>query len=211
MSLITLPASIKESAARVHFSMLRQQSVIQTLAGVSQVTSFPDRRWQAQVQIVPQYRDDLRLWSLAITQLSDLANVFALGPPHYNGPSSGYAGAEPVVKDQDQLGTSLVVDGVTGGATILLPGDFISFDVTSLKGNTNRQLIQVTNTVTADGSGNATIQLATPIRQSPAENEPVSIKTPTAFFSLVRAEGGVEIVPGMWSPFVLDAIERVFP
>ena len=209
MSLITLPNNQGRVAA---FEMIQSQSTIETLAGVTQITSFPDRRWSLRIEVVQQKGSNLREWMLAMTRLSDRANWFAYGPPHYSGPSSGYAGTSPVVKGDDQLGVALDVDGVTNNATILLPGDFISFDVTSAKGNTNRQLIQVTNTVTADGSGNATIQLATPIRQAPADNAAVNIVTPSAFFMLTAARGGMpSYTPKRSSEFVIDAVERVFP
>jgi hypothetical protein len=143
-------------------------------------------------------------------QLSDRTNVFAYGPPYYSGPSTGYAGAGPLVNGASQLGLSLVCDGVTPSAAILLAGDFLSFDVTSPGGATNRQLNKVIANATADGGGNVTFSLMLPIRQAPAENAAVNIFTPTAQFMLAQSRGGPEDIDVLLrSGFTLDAIEQV--
>lgn len=211
MSVISLPAAALSACGSIRFELMRVQSLLTTLSGVSQVTSFPDKRWMAQLTVNPQFASQLRAWSLAIDQLSDLGNVLALTPPHYEGPSTGYAGASPVVNGSGQAGLTLAVDGMTPSAAVLLAGDFLSFDVTSPLGNSNRQLIKVAANVTANGSGQATIQLVTPIRQSPADNAAVNISTPSAYFGFSSPKSTVDYQPGKYSAFVLDLIERIYP
>ena len=211
MSVITLPATAKAASSQIEFRLVRAQASIETIAGVSQVTSYPDRRWAARLLINPQWESNLRQWSLAVTQLSDITNVFALGPPHYDGPSTGYSGSAPTVNGADQLGLSLDVDNLELTTAVLLAGDYISFNTTSALGNSNRQLIQVAADVTSDGSGEATISLTVPIREAPADDAAVEIFSPTAFFALAQAEGGVSIDAAQFSPFVLEAMERIFP
>jgi len=207
MSLITFP----NNEARVaRFELLRSQETLVTVAGVTQVTSFPDARWALSLEIVQQKSADLRAWSLALTRLSDKAHWFAYGPPHYSGPSTGYAGSAPSVSGAGQLGTALTVDGLPNSTAILLAGDFISFDTVSNAGNANRQLIQVYNNVTSDGDGVATMSLASPIRQAPADDATVNISTPTALFMLVESRGGVNFDVRRSSEFFIDAIERIF-
>ena len=211
MSIIAVPQAISAVAAEGSFKIRRAQGALTTVAGVSQVTTFSDRRWRAQVRVKPRSGANLRLWSLFMTQLSDIENVFALAPPHYDGPSTGYAGAGPLVAGADQLGLALDVDTLGLSAAVLLKGDFISFDVTSPGGDTNRQLIQVAADVTSDGAGAVTIALTTPIRQAPANNAAVEIFSPTALFSFETPEGGVEIDTNLMSEFIMDVIERIFP
>lgn len=211
MSVISLPAAALASCSTIRFEMVRSQEVLRTISGIAQVTSFPDRRWTARLSVVPQFGSALMAWSLVMDQISDLSNVFALGPPHYTGPSSGYAGANPLVDGADQLGLSLVVDGVTPSAQILSAGDYLSFDTTSAWGNTNRQLNRTTANVTADGSGQATIPLLYPIREAPADDATVQIKTPTAFFNLTTPRSAIDLQPGLYSTFEIDAEERIFP
>jgi hypothetical protein len=211
MSVISLPAAALASCGEISFELVRSQEVLQTIAGITQVTSFPDRRWAATLHVNPQHRTAILTWSLAIDQLSDRANVLALSPPYYTGPSTGYAGASPLVNGANQLGLDIDVDGLTPSTAILLAGDFISFDVTSARGNTNRELIKVAQNVTSNGAGEATIALVTPIRQAPANNAAVNITTPSAYFMLRESRSPVHLVPGMFSSFVLDLEERIFP
>jgi hypothetical protein len=116
------------------------------------------------------------------------------------------------VNGADQLGTTLDVDGLDVSEDILSAGDFISFDVTSGQGNTNRQLIPVTSAVQSDTSGEATISLAYPIREAPANDAAVNIFTPTAFFMLSEPRGGFQALDvKKSSEFMIDAVERIFP
>lgn len=211
MSVISLPAAARASSRIILFELVRAQEALVTNTGVSQITSWPDRRWFTRFEVVPKSGATLRAWALALDQLSDLANVFALSPPYYTAPSTGYAGASPLVMGASQLGQSLIVDGLTPSAAVLTAGDFISFDTTSPLSNTNRQLIKVAANVTANGSGQATITLVTPIRQAPADNAAVNVQTPSAFFRLTTPRSSVDLqLPGL-SMFVLDAEERIFP
>src|SRR5690606_5899034 len=135
--------------------------------------------------------DDLRRWSLWLTQVSDLSKSFPLTPPHYRGPSTGYDGPLPLVKGAGQLGVSLAVDGLPANTEILRAGDFLSFATSSAHGATNHQLFQAAADVTSDGAGEATIRVATPIRQSAADRTPVQIYAPVALFRLNQPRAGV--------------------
>lgn len=211
MSVITLPQAALACSSMIRFELVRSQEVLRTIAGVSQVTSFPDRYWMAQLQVVPQFDADLRAWSLALDQLSDLSNVVAIGPPHYRSPSTGYAGSSPAVNGGTQLGLSLVMDGMANSASVLAAGDYLSFDTTSALGNTNRQLNKVTAALNSNGSGQGTASLLLPIRQAPANDASVNIQTPTAFFMVTTPRSAVEFQIANYSQFTLDLIERVFP
>ncbi len=209
MAVITLPSSGRAAS----FQLQRSQQALYTVAGVSQITSFPDRRWKMTLNIPTKKTTstEFRLWSLAMTQLSDMENVFAYTPPWYTGPSTGYAGSDPLVELGSQLGLTLNVDGLPNSTAILLAGDFFSFDVTSPGGSTNRQLNQVTADVTSDGTGDATFSLLIPIRQAPADNAVVNLQAPSAFFRFSKATGGVKQLELLWSEFSLTCEERIFP
>lgn len=211
MSVITLPAAARSACSAIRWEMSRSQTITYTISGVGQVTSLPDRRWNARLSVNPQFATTLMAWTLALDQLSDLTNVFALGPPHYTAPASGYAGANPAVMGASQLGLSLIVDGVTPSAQILTAGDYLSWDTTSARSNTNRQLNRAASNVTANGSGVATIPLVYPIRQAPADNATVQIQTPTAFFTLTTPRSSIDLQPGSYSAFELEVAERIFP
>jgi hypothetical protein len=211
MSLISLPATALAACGQIAFEMRRSQEALTLTTGVTQITSWPDRRWFARLSVNPKFDSQLLAWSLALDQLSDLSNHFALGPPHYRAPSTGYAGSNPLVNGGSQLGLSLAVDGLPNSTAILLAGDFISFDTTSPLSNTNRQLIKVASNVTSNGSGEATISLVTPIREAPANNATVNVATPTAFFRFSRPMSSIDLQPGNYSSFVIEAEERIWP
>ena len=210
MSVITLPSN---GGFVQSFEMQRSQDVLTTMNGVDVITSYPDRRWVMTLEIRPQQGANLRAWALALEQLSDMNNVFAYGPKAYTGPSTGYAGASPLVNGANQLGSTINLDGVSFSTAILNSADFISWDVTSAGGSTNRQLIRVTANVISNGSGQcASVPLNIPIRQAPADNATVNITTPTAFFRFQKPRGGYTNLDVMLrAGLTIDAIERVFP
>ena len=209
MSLITLPSNQVRVAS---FVLQQSQELSRTLAGVVQVTSFPDRSWTIGLEVVEQRTAALRAWALTMNRLSDRSNWFQYGPPYYSGPSTGYAGPQPLVKGNSQFGLTLICDNVTPGAPILSAGDFISFDTTTTLGSVNRQLVPVISNATADGSGQVTFALAYPVRQVPADRSLVNIFTPTALFMFTEPKGGVaNYTPVRMSGFTIAAGERIFP
>lgn len=209
MSLITLPSGGRVAS----FEMAQTQSLLRTLSGITQVTSFPDRAWEMKLQVVEQKSAQLRAWALAMNRLQDRSNWFAFRPPYYSGPSTGYAGAGPhLVKGAGQAGLSLVCDGFTPSVAVMKAGDMLSFDVTTGLGNTNRQLVPITADASSNVSGEVTFALAYPIRLSPADNAAVNITTPSAYFMLTNPRGGVpDYKTSGMSGFTIEAMERILP
>lgn len=193
------------------FARENLQSITRTLAGVAQVTSFPRRLWQLRLALPVLSERELREWSFALEQLSDLANCFRFTPPLYDGPSTGYEGANPVVAGAGQTGTSLDCDGVDIDADIVGPGDYLSFDAPSPLGTTQPQLFRVNSLATSDGSGNVTIELLTPIRISPADNAVVQIYSPTAQFALTKPMVEHSIPYERLASLVYDSEEMIYP
>lgn len=195
----------------VTFERDNQQVPQRRLSGVTQLTTFPSRLWRARFSTALLAGDELREWELAIDQLSDIENVFRMVPPRYNGPSTGYLGADPLVNGASQLGMDLDVDGLDASTAILKAGDYCSIEVTSPGGNTNVQLFKVAADVTSNSSGEATITFTTPIRQSPANNATVRIHSPTCQMALVSPRGGVNLGALRRGVVQIEAEERVWP
>lgn len=210
MSTITLP-TLRLAHATIGMELI--QSPLTTTAGVSQITSFPSKLWHLSFATVAFHKDEdaYREWSLALNQLSDLANCFHFGPPDYDGPSTGYAGPTPVVNGGSQLGTSLICDGVSNSVPIVKAGDFASFTVTSPGGNSNRQLFKIAANASSNGSGQVTLTLTKPIRQAPANDATVQIFTPTAQFRLRHPRYAVPSDTDDFAQFSVEAIEQVYP
>lgn len=207
MSVITLPSSGRVGG----FKMRRSQSALRTFTGIQQITEFPANLWELMLEVPPQKGDNLRLWAAAMFELASMENVFAMGPYWYTGPSTGYTGTPPLVAGASQVGLTLDVDGLDFGVPILKRGDFISFDTTSAKGATNRQLIPITADVSSNGSGLATFSLMYPIRQSPLNDAAVEIFSPTTYFCFDESLGGVDTYELIYAGFSMKATEKVFP
>jgi hypothetical protein len=187
------------------------QKFLRTIAGITQITSYPSRLWIMQADTVPLFDDELRDWELALDQLSDLSNVFAHVPPGYEGPGTDYDGPNPRVNGADQLGVSLDVDGLDVDSEIVRAGDYASVAVTSALSNANQQLFRIKTDVVSDGSGEATFTFTTPIRQAPADDTTVQIYSPTALFSLVDAKSRTNLQLRRMAMLSIAAEERIHP
>ena len=188
-----------------------EQFMQRYLSGASQITTFPSRRWLLQFATHTLKGDELREWSLALDRLSDLTNVFRFVPPEYTGPSTGYAGPNPVVNGAGQTGDALICDGVDAEADIVGPGDFLSFEVTTPKGNTNVELHRVKSLAASDSGGNVTIQLTRPMRLSPADNAVVQIYSPIGQFRLAAPRAGQDIQLLRRASVSVEAEEAIYP
>lgn len=199
--------------AQIAFGMDGSQVALPTNAGVTQITSFPSRLWMLRFTTIPfeVTSDEFREWELAVNQLSDITNVFRFVPPDYRGPSTGYADFNPQVNGAGQLGTSLNCDSLSNNIQLLKAGDFVSFDVTSPKGNTNVQLCKLAADAMSNGSGQVTLTFTKPIRQAPADNAVVQIFSPTAQFRFVQARHETSSDSDDFASFSIDAIEQVYP
>lgn len=193
------------------FGLQRSVFPLRRLSGVTQRTSFASRLWTCQIELPPQQGESLAAWSLFFDQITDPANRFALTPPHYSGPGTGYAGANPLVNGALQLGQNLSVDGLLPSATVLLKGDFLSWLVTSAKGNTNRELNRATADVNSNATGQAVIPLLIPIRQPTTDNAAVEIFRPTALFAPDESVSAVNFDLNLMSGFTFIATEDVWP
>lgn len=97
-----------------------------------------------------------------------------------------------------QTGNSINVKGLpvsTNG--LLLPGDYVQI---------GQQLVPVAGALNSDAAGLGTLQLAWPLRNAPADNDPVIINTPMGKFVLTENIGGWDESPGIFSShdFVLE-------
>lgn len=74
-----------------------------------------------------------------------------------------------LVNGASQTGRSLIVDGLPNSTTVLTAGQFVTV---------GDQLLQLTANVTTNGSGQATLSFAPPLRSAPADNAVVEFKNP---------------------------------
>lgn len=207
MAVITLPETpIRWREAT--FRLLRADAVQEYASGATRVTAYSKAIWAGTWTLPPLFEGNAGAWRAALAQLSSFANTFEAGPPGYAGPSgpNPYAGPAPLVNGAAQLGLQLVCDGMTAGVTVLRPGDY--FHVVA---NGQKELKIVTETVTTNGSGQATIRFEPALRNAPADNATVEIFNPVTAFRLVRPELVVGIDLNRAEAVDLDATEAFAP
>ena len=89
---------------------------------------------------------------------------------------NGAGGGTPLVNGASQTGLSLITDGWPNSTLVLRAGDRIGI---------SNQMIPVVVDATSNGSGQATLTLAHPIRTAPSNNASIEIDNPTARYILV--------------------------
>jgi len=104
------------------------------------------------------------LWAFLVEQAGQ-SSTFLLSLPAYT--PLGSAGGTPLVKGGSQVGSAVTTDGWTPTTTPLKAGDWIQFDG-------DLKVYMVTDDATADGSGNATVNIFPALRITPADNAAIS-------------------------------------
>lgn len=174
-----MPASPKFCQARWIFQGNTREFVSPLTRSV-QVLELLGARWMASFTLPPMKRTTAEVWCAWLTSLEGRQGRFYAGPPDATSPR-GTATGTPLVKSASQTGIYLITDGWTNSVTgILKSGDYISWDTPSGW----RELHLLVEDANSDGSGNATLTLSPPIRESPADNAQVIISSPTCVMCL---------------------------
>jgi hypothetical protein len=151
-----------------------------SFTGQRQTYDWMSSWWQAQVSFPPMTRYAADTWSAFILGCRGQKNAFCLGDPKATLPK-GRASGVPLVSGSNQTGYSLVTRGWTPGVvSILLPGDFIQIGY---------RLYKLTDAVTSDGTGAATLPIWPPLRDQPADATVIKTRGCKGLFSLNANSG----------------------
>lgn len=186
MTILTFPDLARGPTTVSWRLMALTQSHTSPFDASVQTISFPGARWRGTVtwNRLPLAR--WRVLSAFIASLGGRAGRFTFGPPQgWRRATSTIAGTVSV-KGAAQTGTSLIVDGLPNSVVVFEAGDWISWP----DANSRPQLHQITAQATSNGSGEATLTLAPPMRSSPADNATVTWSAPLGVFMLVDDEQG---------------------
>lgn len=181
MGVIAVPPQlvIAEDSWRLSDPRIIQEA--EFTAATEEIQFGPAARWTCEARIVARTPAELLPvraflasmsmpgnWCLltiaGIGQLADLPGI----------PSSC------AVKGAGQLGWTLAVDGLTPSVLNLRAGHGITIDAPSGR----QQLCILRADLVANGAGEATAQLGSPLREAPADNAAVSMSQPFAQFRL---------------------------
>ena len=190
----TWPSSVVPASNSVTW-MDNTATFVSPLSGTVRSLSRPGGRW---------------MQTLTITALKDQptieAFVFRLNGaqhraiiPDFAYSLNGAGGGAPRVNGAAQTGLSLITDGWPNSTAVLVAGDRIGIA---------DQMIPVVENVTSNGTGQATISLAHPIRTAPANDALINIDTPTARYVLVN-KAGFGASPGVFKTILLEFEEAI--
>lgn len=195
MALITLPTLVP---AGVELQLVRGDVALEKIGGGVVVVAPPYAVWMMTIPLSEQEIGEARLWIAALVQLSKLSNTCKVQPPSYTGPSSGYAGANPLVNGAGQLGTALICDGVSNSTLIVQAGDH---------GEVNGEYKIFTANASSNGVGQVTLNFEPALRQAPADNATVDIASPELTLRLAQPIAGWKIAPSKIYEITLQLIE----
>jgi hypothetical protein len=125
------------------------------------------KRWVLSVAFAPMTRAQAAPWFAFFAKLDGVRGTFLYGSYLWRTPL-GLAGGTPLVKGAGQTGQSLLVDGATPSAQFLKASDMFQID---------NSLYQCVNDVSANGSGEVTIDIWPNLRTH-LDNAPLTIVSP---------------------------------
>lgn len=174
MATITYPSTPKPQGMSWRLVMPAQTNV-SDWTGRRQTIASGRGWWECQVTFPPIVgTDSINAWRAFIAKSRGKANDFQV-PVDATAQSS--ATATPLVNGASQTGRTLNTDGWPVSSTVLQAGQFVTI------GN---QLLQLTENVTSNASGVATLNFEPPVRTSPADNAAIEFKNPYCLMYLVE-------------------------
>ena len=175
MTTLTFPSSVSPSSIEWGIKS-NTQSFTSPLNSSTQTLELPGAHWYATLNFTNLNAEKGRILSAFLAQLRGSSGRFYLYDSAFSTPR-GVATGTPLVKGASQTGSSLVTDGWTTSVTgILLAGDYIEV---------NSELKIVVADVDSDASGNATLSIEPPLRNSPSDNAPLTMTNPKTIMRLV--------------------------
>lgn len=174
MATITYPAMPKPQGMSWRLVMPAQTNV-SDWTGRRQTIASGRGWWESQVTFPPIVgTTNVNAWRAFIAKSRGKANDFQV-PVDATAQSS--AVATPLVNGAGQTGRTLSTDGWPVSSTVLQAGQYVTI------GN---QLLQLTESVTSNASGVATLNFEPPVRTSPADNAAIEFKNPYCLMYLVE-------------------------
>ena len=174
MATITYPSTPKPQGMAWRLVMPSQTNV-SDWTGRRQTIASGRGWWECQIVLPPIVgTTNVNAWRSFIAKARGRANDFQIPVDPI---SQSASTATPLVNGAGQGGRALATDGWPVSTTVLVAGQFVTID---------NQLLQLTENVTSNGSGVATLTFEPPIRTSPADNAAIEYKNPFCLMYLVE-------------------------
>jgi len=166
-----------------------------------QTVRFSGARWTATYQLVPHTLDDIAEIQSFLVQLRGRCGRFYGYDPLKRSPR-GTGNGNPIVDGADQVGTSLDTTGWAPNETVLRKADYVQLDNTD-------ELKMVTQDITSDGFGDATLVFEPPIRSSPADQSSIIVHDPSAVMLLTEDKVSWDEEQGQLSRVTIKGVEAL--
>lgn len=178
------------------------------LSNAIQTIELIGSRWLATYTLPPMQRARAAAWAAFLTRLNGRVGRFFAGDPSAETPR-GVATGTPLVNGGSQTGTILATDGWTPNITgILLAGDYIAWDTPT----SWREMHMIVADANSNASGQASFVITPPIRESPADNVPLIINSPTCVMMLgTDAEAAWDVDESLFYGLRFSAEEAFAP
>lgn len=155
-----------------------------------EIQEHPGKLWTGQFSWQFFTRAEAANYVAWLAALRGKVGTFTMGDPLGQSPRGSALGS-PEVNGASQSGLQLVTDGWTASESgLLLRGDYIQLGSASLP-----RLYMVTQDVSSDGSGNATIDIWPNLRESPSDNEPLVLEGTKGTFRLASNARDIAVEP----------------
>lgn len=177
---ISYPLSLpdQESIRRVNFYAVNSIAISRSpFTFDTQVQEWPGDSWGAELTLKPMSRDTAEEWIAFLVSLQGPKGTFLLYDPLSVLPRGSALGS-PTVNGGSQTGRTIMTEGWTPSELgVLKKGDKIQIG--------NRIYMNL-NTVDADGSGLATLDIWPRLRESPGDGETIITVRPKGLFRLAQ-------------------------
>ncbi len=133
-------------------------------------------RWTLTATLPRMNRTQAAPWVAFFLSLQGSFATFNGFDPDCKTPRGSWGGM-PLVKGGGQTGSTLLIDGLTAGVSkVARAGDYFTV---------GGELKQLTADADSDGSGEATLSFQPPLRNSPADNAPLTVTRASCTMALV--------------------------
>jgi hypothetical protein len=187
---ITYPITLPQDENIASLRLTARTSVAVSASpftGQQQVQEHAGQWWEMEMEIPPMLRSDAERWVAFLLKLNGQAGTFLAGDIVGRSPRGTMTGTPLVNGAVAARAKTIALDGITAGQT-LLEGDYIQVGSGALT-----RLHKNLTDVTANGSGQVTLDLWPAVREPIADNAPVTLTNCKGTFRLASNQMGWEI------------------
>lgn len=202
MAVITMTDAMAQMIERMSWGQRRFDVTSRSTFGAqAQEVGVP--LWAADFSIAPLYESRAGLWKATLLKLKGQVNQFEMWDVRRPVPLGTMRGTMTLAAGSAQSATSLVISaGVGQASTTLLQGDYLQ-----LGSGVTQQVVMVMDDATADGSGDITVTIESPLRNAFSLGESVTWNKPKALFRRVESDTNWNYEPFIARGFGLTLIE----